>query len=248
MACVVAMVDLFVTDPDRSVDLLADAGLAGRRRAAAALVASTAASRSTRMQRMVVADPMGHLLACFATLAMMVTLVYARPYVGARDMLKGEFFTLAMFVAARHPGDGLGQQLPGRLPRPRADVAVAVRAGRAAPRPRRRDRGGDEVLRARRAGQRLPALRPVDDVRRHRLARHPRGLQGDRHRPDQPRGADLRHRVRRRRPGLQARRGAVPHVGARRLPGRADGGDAADRRRARSSPPSRSRSACWSRA
>ena len=38
--------------------------------------------------------------------------------------------------------------------------------------------------------------------------------------------------LRRRRAGLQARRRAVPHVGARRLPGRADGGDAADRRRA----------------
>ncbi len=31
---------------------------------------------------------------------------------------------------------------------------------------------------------------------------------------------------------LQAGRRAVPHVGARRLPGRADGRDAADRRRA----------------
>jgi NADH:ubiquinone oxidoreductase subunit 5 (subunit L)/multisubunit Na+/H+ antiporter MnhA subunit len=34
-------------------------------------------------------------------------------------------------------------------------------------------------------------------------------------------GAGLRRRVRRRRPGLQARRRALPHVGARRLPGRA---------------------------
>ena len=28
---------------------------------------------------------------------MMVTLVYARPYAAARDMLKGEFFSLSMF-------------------------------------------------------------------------------------------------------------------------------------------------------
>ena len=49
------------------------------------------------MQRMVVADPMGHLLGLFATLAMMITLVYARPYAAERDMLKGELFTLAMF-------------------------------------------------------------------------------------------------------------------------------------------------------
>lgn len=49
------------------------------------------------MQRMVVADPMGHLLGLFATLAVMTTLVYARPYAASRDMLKGELFTLAMF-------------------------------------------------------------------------------------------------------------------------------------------------------
>ena len=50
----------------------------------------------------------------------------------------------------------------------------------------------------------------------------PRGLRRHRHRPHQQGGAGLRRRLRRRRPGLQARRGAVPHVGARRLPGRAD--------------------------
>jgi NADH-quinone oxidoreductase subunit N len=42
------------------------------------------------MQRMVVADPMGHLLGLFATLAMMTTLVYTRPYAVSRDLLKGE--------------------------------------------------------------------------------------------------------------------------------------------------------------
>ena len=49
------------------------------------------------MQDMVVADPMGHLLAGFACLATLVTLVYARPYAGVRDMLKGELFILALF-------------------------------------------------------------------------------------------------------------------------------------------------------
>jgi len=47
---------------------------------------------------MVVIDPMGHLLAFFAALSVMVTLAYARPTLAAREMLKGEFFTLAMFV------------------------------------------------------------------------------------------------------------------------------------------------------
>src|SRR5471030_2175421 len=49
------------------------------------------------MQRMVVADPMGHLLALSAALATMITLGYARPYLASRDLLKGEFLSLAMF-------------------------------------------------------------------------------------------------------------------------------------------------------
>ena len=47
---------------------------------------------------LVVSDQMGNWLKCFATLAVMVTLVYGRPYAGDRDMLRGgELFTLAMF-------------------------------------------------------------------------------------------------------------------------------------------------------
>jgi NADH-quinone oxidoreductase subunit N len=49
------------------------------------------------MQRMVVADPMGHLLALSAAVATMITLGYARPYLASRDLLKGEFLSLAMF-------------------------------------------------------------------------------------------------------------------------------------------------------
>ena len=95
------------------------------------------------MQRMVVADPMGHLLGLFATLAMMTTLVYARPYAAARDMLKGELFTLSMFSLLGILVMLRGQQLPGRLPRPRADVALrSTRWSRCAAttpaRPRRR--------------------------------------------------------------------------------------------------------------
>ena len=50
------------------------------------------------MQGMLVADPMGHLLSLFATLAVAVTLVYAQPYAGPRDLLKGELFTLSLFA------------------------------------------------------------------------------------------------------------------------------------------------------
>jgi len=50
------------------------------------------------MQNMVVADPMGHLLAGFACVATLITLVYARPYAGVREMLKGELFILSLFA------------------------------------------------------------------------------------------------------------------------------------------------------
>jgi NADH-quinone oxidoreductase subunit N len=47
---------------------------------------------------MVVSDPMGNWLNCFVTIAMMVTLVYGRPYGADRGMMRGgELFTLSMF-------------------------------------------------------------------------------------------------------------------------------------------------------
>jgi NADH-quinone oxidoreductase subunit N len=96
MACVVAMVDLWVTDPRRTPTyLLAQASLAVV--AGMHLWFFNAGQTSYAMQRMVVADPMGHLLGFFAALAMIVTLAYARPYAADRDMLKGELFTLSMF-------------------------------------------------------------------------------------------------------------------------------------------------------
>lgn len=94
-SCIVALVDLWVTDEQRrptywltQLTLLVvavmhfsyyDSGLT-----------------TYAMQGMVVADPMGHLLAGFACVATMITLVYARPYAASRDMLKGELFTLSL--------------------------------------------------------------------------------------------------------------------------------------------------------
>jgi NADH-quinone oxidoreductase subunit N len=49
------------------------------------------------MQRMVVSDPMGHLLALSAAIATMATLGYARPYLASRDLMKGEFLSLSLF-------------------------------------------------------------------------------------------------------------------------------------------------------
>jgi NADH-quinone oxidoreductase subunit N len=96
MACVVAMVDLWVTHPRRlPTYLLTQASLAVV--AVMQLRAFQAGDTVYAMQRMVVADPMGHLLGLFATVAVMVSLVYARPYAAERDMLKGELFTLSLF-------------------------------------------------------------------------------------------------------------------------------------------------------
>jgi NADH-quinone oxidoreductase subunit N len=96
MACVVAMLDLWVTDPRRTPTyLLTQASLAVV--AVMHLAYFNGGLTLYAMQRMVVADPMGHLLGFFATGAVMITLAYARPYAAERDMLKGELFTLSMF-------------------------------------------------------------------------------------------------------------------------------------------------------
>jgi len=97
MACVVAMVDLWVTDARRTPTYwltLISIAVVG----AMHLLAFNGGATVYAAQRMVVADSMGHLLAVFAAAAVIISLVYARPYAGERDMLKGELFTLAMFT------------------------------------------------------------------------------------------------------------------------------------------------------
>ncbi|MBK7531661.1 NADH-quinone oxidoreductase subunit NuoN [Piscinibacter sp.] len=96
MACVVALVDLWVTHPRRTPTyLLAQASLAAV--ALMHLSLFDAGQTFYAVQRMVVADPMGHLLGFFATIAVMVSLAYARPYAAEREMLKGELISLSMF-------------------------------------------------------------------------------------------------------------------------------------------------------
>lgn len=97
MACVIAIFDLAVKDYQRTptyiLTLVTLAVVAG-------LQASYASSGQTvyGFGNMVVNDPMGNWLKCFAALAMMVTLVYGRSYAACRDMLKGgELFTLSLF-------------------------------------------------------------------------------------------------------------------------------------------------------
>ena len=97
MACLVAVVDLWVTDPARRLTFwLTQATMV----VVGAMHLFYAQSGATLygMNGMVVTDPMGHLLAFFGCLAMAVTVAYAQPYLASRDMLKGEFFTLSLFV------------------------------------------------------------------------------------------------------------------------------------------------------
>jgi NADH-quinone oxidoreductase subunit N len=96
-ACVIALVDLWVTDPQRTPTYwLTQASFAAV--GALHLAAFDAGATQYAMQGMVVADPMGHLLGFFACVAMIVSLVYARPYLADREMLKGEYFVLALFT------------------------------------------------------------------------------------------------------------------------------------------------------
>ncbi len=98
MACVIALVDLWVKSPRRTATyVLTMLTLA----AVAALEGVYASSGNTfyGFGNMVVSDAMGNWLKCFATIAVMVTLVYSRPYAADRDMLRGgEMFTLSMFA------------------------------------------------------------------------------------------------------------------------------------------------------
>ena len=97
LACVVLLVDLFAAGAQRrNTYWLTQATVAGF--AALHLLAYQAGQTAYGMNGMVVVDPMGHLLAFFAALAVMITLGYARPTLDSRELLKGEFFLLTLFV------------------------------------------------------------------------------------------------------------------------------------------------------
>ena len=97
MACLIALFDLSVKSSTRTATyLITMLTLA----VVAALEASYASAGQTiyAFGNMVVTDVMGNWLKCFATLAVMVTLVYGRPYAADREMLKGgELFVLSLF-------------------------------------------------------------------------------------------------------------------------------------------------------
>lgn len=97
MGCAIALFDLSVKSRTRTATyLLTMLTLA----VVAALQANYAVAGQTiyGFGNMVVSDVMGSWLKCFATLAVMVTLVYGRPYAADRDMLRGgELFVLSIF-------------------------------------------------------------------------------------------------------------------------------------------------------
>ena len=97
MACVITLVDLGVKSARRTATyVLSLLTLV----VVAVLLALYASGEETLygFGNQVVSDPMGNWLKCFATVAVMVTLVYGRPYAAQRDMLRGgELFTLSLF-------------------------------------------------------------------------------------------------------------------------------------------------------
>ena len=98
MACVILLVDLGVKTPRRNLTYvltLLTLGVVAVLQAFYALRGDTVYG----FGNMVVSDPMGNWLKCFAALAVMVSLVYGRPYAADRDMLRGgELFSLSVFA------------------------------------------------------------------------------------------------------------------------------------------------------
>jgi NADH-quinone oxidoreductase subunit N len=96
LACVVALVDLFVTDPRRTPTYwLTQLSLAV---VGAMHFAALGGKPEIAMQGMLVIDSLSHLLSGVSCIALIITLVYARPYAETRDMLKGELFTLSLLA------------------------------------------------------------------------------------------------------------------------------------------------------
>ena len=97
MACVILLVDLGVTSARRTTTYVLTLLTLGW---VAVVTASQAAGGQTiyAFGTMVVSEPMGNWLKCFAAIALMATVVYGRPYAADRGMLRGgEFFTLSLF-------------------------------------------------------------------------------------------------------------------------------------------------------
>ena len=97
MGCVIALVDLGVKSTQRTLTYVLTLITLGVVALIQAMYAS-GGETSYGFGNMVVSDAMGNWLKCFASVAVMATLVYGRPYAAVRDMLRGgELFSLSMF-------------------------------------------------------------------------------------------------------------------------------------------------------
>ena len=98
MACVITLADLSVKTPKRGATYVLTLMTLGAVAVLHAVYAGAGQS-IVGFGGMVVSDPMGHWLKCFAAVAVMVTLVYGRSYGADRDMLRGgEWFSLSLFA------------------------------------------------------------------------------------------------------------------------------------------------------
>ncbi|HED40539.1 MAG TPA: NADH-quinone oxidoreductase subunit NuoN [Chromatiales bacterium] len=96
MICVVLIVDLFLTDKNRSITyLLSQATLLG---AAILSVAIQSSVPEYTFSGTFVNDGMGTVLKLFIYLSTAVVFIYSRDYLIERGLYKGEFFVLALFA------------------------------------------------------------------------------------------------------------------------------------------------------
>ena len=96
-ACVVLLVDLFLSDKQRWITAtLTFATLVG----AAAITAFVAGveGRETALGDMFVADPMGDILKLFLYLTVGIALIYSRDYLAERGLFRGEYYVLSLFA------------------------------------------------------------------------------------------------------------------------------------------------------
>ena len=95
-ACVVLMIDLFVPEPRRHVSYWLT--LLGIAATAAATLYVFHMTPVRTFSNMFVADAFGDLLTFLTCLTVMAMLVYSRSYLAARGLFRGETFVLAMFA------------------------------------------------------------------------------------------------------------------------------------------------------
>ncbi|HEX5092273.1 MAG TPA: NADH-quinone oxidoreductase subunit NuoN [Burkholderiales bacterium] len=97
-ACVLMLVDLASKSPTRRTSyLFAQGVLAACFLATAYVIRESEWQRATIFYGMYVSDMLGHILKLFSYLAVSAALVYARPYLLDRGLLRGEFLSLLLF-------------------------------------------------------------------------------------------------------------------------------------------------------